>query len=571
MITMRNAKMKRSLKCIVLPMLAIGLCGGVHAAKTPTTKQERLYNGIELAIDPRDRTDMTGFGRDPLPVPYLANPPKVIPVDVGRQLFVDDFLIAETTFTRTWHKAVKDNRSPVMKPETALELGTKSGHCPMAAPFSGGVWYDGRDKLFKAWYCAGWFDGTAYATSTDGITWTRPNLKAVPGTNLVVPPKGVRDSAAVVLDPDVMDGNRFKMLIWSRPQGGELFVSSNGTDWSAPVVWGSTGDRSTIFYNPFRRVWVYSIRSGWHARSREYAESVDFLAGASLANRVKWLRADKLDLPADCFFYAFPERKGNVFRPALYNLDAVAYESLMLGAFTIMTGPENNHCEKEGVPKMTELHLGFSRDGFHFSRPDDRTPFIPGARAAGAWDRAYLHSNAAICLVMGDELWFHYTGFAGDPARRHEKSAAKNGMYANASMGLARLRRDGFASMDSGAAGGTLTTRPIRFATGDRLFLNLKSAPTGTCEVEVLDDAGRSLKSQILTGVDSTCVEVKWPTDTPALAELKGQPIRLRFTTKDTALYAFWFSGSNGASRGYLAGGAPGHATLRDLEGCCAK
>ena len=26
-----------------------------------------------------------------LPVPYLNNPPSVIPIDTGRQLFVDDF------------------------------------------------------------------------------------------------------------------------------------------------------------------------------------------------------------------------------------------------------------------------------------------------------------------------------------------------------------------------------------------------------------------------------------------------------------------------------------------------
>ncbi len=534
--------------------------------------RECLPNGILLPSDPRARTDMTAYKSRPLPVPYLVHPPEVIPVDVGRQLFIDDFLIAETTLTRTWHKAVKDVRSPVLKPETKTELGTKTRRCPMAAPFSGGVWYDGTDGLFKAWYCAGWFYGTAYAFSTNGIDWIRPNLNAVPGTNLIIPVKGVRDSAAVVLDPDATDGNRFKMLVWSRPQGGELFVSANGMDWSPPTRWiGHTGDRSTIFYNPFRKVWVSSIRSNWHNRSREYAESTNFLDGAKLENRVKWMRADELDLKAETFFYAFPERRGKPFNPALYNLDAVAYESLMLGVFTIMTGPENNFCEKEGVPKMTELHLAFSRDGFHFSRSADRTPFIPGACVAGAWDRAYLHSNAAVCLVVGDELWFYYTGFAGDPARKHEKSAAKNGMYANASMGIARLRRDGFASMDSDATGGTLTTRPIRFSQGDRLFLNLKSAPEGTCAVEVLDATGKALQkpltSRILKGVDSTCVEVTWRGDAAALANLKNKPIRLRFKTKDAALYAFWFSDASGASRGYLAGGSPGHATLRDMEG----
>lgn len=551
---MRDVK----LFCLSL-LLSVMVCQGLNAA-------EVLYNGIVLPSHPKERTDMSRYGSEPLPVPYLTNPPAVIPVDLGRQLFVDDFLIEKTSMARHWHKAKKDPRNPVMKPESDLERGVANGHTPMAAPFSGGVWYDGQDRLFKMWYCAGWFDGTAYAYSTNGLDWVRPNLPVVPGSNRVIPPKGVRDSAAVILDPDAADGKRFKMLVWARPQGGELFVSDDGLSWSAPVVWGKTGDRSTIFYNPFRKVWVYSIRSGWHHRSREYAESGDFLAGAGLKNRVKWLRADRLDLPAESFFYAFPDRKGPVFTPALYNLDAVAYESLMLGVFTIMTGPENNFCEKEGLPKMTELHLGFSRDGYHFSRPDDRTPFIPGGRVAGAWDRAYLHSNAAVCLVVGDELWFYYTGFAGDPTRT-QRDAAKNGMYAWASTGIARLRRDGFASMECGPSGGELTTRPIRFTRGDRLFINLQSEQ-GECRVLPLDEKGNRIPgvdaSEPLR-CDQTCAEVAWR-DRATIARLRGKIIRLRFIAKNTALYAFWFGGSSGASHGYLAGGAPGYATLRDEE-----
>lgn len=179
---------------------------------------ETLYNGVTLPRDSRDRTDMTAYRTYPLPVPYLDHPPAVIPVDVGRQLFVDDFLVQETSMTRTWHKPQKDARNPVMKPETDLEKGRLSGRGrpteAMAAPFSGGVWYDGTDGLFKCWYCAGWFDGTGYAYSKDGFGWIRPELKAVPGTNRVVPPtvvdgtRSYRDSAAVVMDPDETGGTR---------------------------------------------------------------------------------------------------------------------------------------------------------------------------------------------------------------------------------------------------------------------------------------------------------------------------------------------------------------------------
>jgi len=528
---------------------------------------ETLYNGIRLESDPRDRSDMTAYRDYPLPVPYLDHPPAVIPVDVGRQLFIDDYLIAETTMTRAWHKAQKDPRNPVMVPTTPLEKGELSGFDqptePMAAPFSGGVWFDGSDNLYKCWYCAGWFDGTGYAYSKDGYDWIRPNLSAVPGTNRVVPPAVIegkrsrRDSAAVILDPDRTGGSRFKMLIWSRPQGGELFVSDNGTDWSASTLWASTGDRSTIFYNPFRKVWVYSIRSGWHARSREYAESPDFLGGAALENRVKWLRADCRDQPETSWIYSEPTNFTTDARAAsLYNFDAVAYESLMLGAFTLMTGADNTDCSDRDHPKMTEIHLGFSRDGFHFSRAEDRSPFIAASRKAGSWDRGYLHSNAALCLVDGDELRFYYTGFAGKTGEYANRS--HNGIYSNASMGIARLRRDGFASMDAGSCGGMLTTRPITFTRGDRLFVNA-NAGGGSLKVEVLDEKGRTLslskdwtgnatKAQLLDGISTYA----------------GRPIRLRFTAKDAQLYAFWFSDASGRSRGYLAGGSPQHVTLRD-------
>ena len=45
-------------------------------------------------------------------VPYLKDPPKVIPIDIGRQLFVDDFLIAKMAgLKRTFHLATLSGRA----------------------------------------------------------------------------------------------------------------------------------------------------------------------------------------------------------------------------------------------------------------------------------------------------------------------------------------------------------------------------------------------------------------------------------------------------------------------------
>ena len=74
------------------------------ANKATGPKPEKLYNGIELpdVWPPRFRDPASDA---PLPVPYLAHPPKVIPIDIGRQLFVDDFLIEKTTLKRVFHQA----------------------------------------------------------------------------------------------------------------------------------------------------------------------------------------------------------------------------------------------------------------------------------------------------------------------------------------------------------------------------------------------------------------------------------------------------------------------------------
>ena len=57
----------------------------------PAFAGERLYNGIVLpdAWPPRHFSTLT---REPQPVPYLRDRPATVPIDVGRQLFVDDFL-----------------------------------------------------------------------------------------------------------------------------------------------------------------------------------------------------------------------------------------------------------------------------------------------------------------------------------------------------------------------------------------------------------------------------------------------------------------------------------------------
>jgi len=534
-------------------LLVFLLVKAVEAAESGET----LYNGIMLPPPwPPQPTEWPH--PEPVTPPYLVSPPAVIPIDVGRQLFVDDFLIEETTLQRTFHLAEYYADNPILRPDRRWE--SKDGLAEAMA-FSDGVWFDPKDKLFKIWYVSGRESCTCLATSKDGIHWEKPALDVEPPTSIVL--RRARDSATVWLDLDEKDPQqRFKLILFAmdaveRNKPLEFRHSPDGIHWS-PVI-ASNGypaqsiymDRTTMFYNPFRQRWVLSLRD-WDegpqrtARCRYYVETPDLARlGALWQDRStlsKWASADRLDrLPGASF-------------AQLYNLDAVAYESLLLGAFSINTA---NGDPSTGRPKINQVKLGYSRDGFHWHRPDRRV-FLPVSENTNAWNWGNVQSVGGVCLVVGDRLHFYVSGRTGGTN----------------SVGLAFLRRDGFASMDAGAGEGTLTTRPVRF-TGKHLFVNLDN-PQGELRVEVLNQAGQVLApftARACTPVTAnrTLQMVRWK-DVKDLSALGSEPVRFRFRLKNGHLYAFWVSQEpSGGSRGYLAAGGPGYSGNRDLGSSASR
>src|SRR5262245_27081611 len=414
--------------------------------------------------------------------------------------------------------------------------------------FSDGVWYDPKDRLFKMWYMGGLTRATCYATSPDGIRWDKPALDVKPGTNIVQAEP--RDSATVWLDHEEKDAKRrFKMArSWRLNEGWglHLYVSADGIHWGDPVTTsGPCGDRTTIFYNPFRKVWVYSLRGddGAMGRVRQYWEHADLITGANwkAGEPLPWIGADRLD----------PPRADLKTQPQLYNLDAVAYESLLLGLFSIWRGQPRDRA------KPNEVCLGFSRDGYHWHRPDRRA-FLPVSERPGDWNWGNGQSAGGGCRAVWDQLYFYVSGRGGI---RGEPTSGV------CTTGLGVLRRDGFASMDGGKEGGTLTTRPVRFR-GRHLFVNL-DAPDGELRAEVLGRDGQVIAPFTRAGCgpargDRTRLAVRWQ-GAADLAKLAGQPVRFRFTLANGRLYAFWVSPEEtGASHGYVAAGGPGFSGPTD-------
>jgi hypothetical protein len=369
---------------------------------------ETLYNGIVM---PQEWPPyLKELPADPVTPFYIASPPPVILIDVGRQLFVDDFLIKKTTLTRSLHRPEYYPGNPLIK---------------QGMPLSSGVWFDPKDGLFKAWYIGG---GVRYATSTDGIHWDLPKLSIVtPDTNLVLDANNGADT--VWLDLEEKDpARRFKMFqSATRDEKNRMWMrfSADGIHWSDLIrKSGSQGDRSSAFYNPFRKVWVFSRRQGWGTpRFRRYWEVRDLVNGPYWENIDQplciWTGADSQD----------PVRPDyvKITQCQLYNLDAVAYESLMLGGFAIWRGhPVYRN-------KLNDLCVGFSRDGWSWSRPD-RRPFCPISESYTDWNWVNVQSAGGFCAVMGDQLYFYVSG---------RRSWEQN-------MGMAVLRRDGFVSMSAG-------------------------------------------------------------------------------------------------------------------------
>ena len=89
-----------------------------------TAHQETLYNGIRLPAAWPPRYPAEDF-RTPLTPPYLAEIPQVIPIDRGRQLLVDDFLISDSTLKRSYHRASLHPEKP--GPEAGDRPGDERG------------------------------------------------------------------------------------------------------------------------------------------------------------------------------------------------------------------------------------------------------------------------------------------------------------------------------------------------------------------------------------------------------------------------------------------------------------
>jgi hypothetical protein len=126
------------------------------------------------------------------------------------------------------------------------------------------------------------------------------------------------------------------------------------------------------------------------------------------------------------------------------------------------------------------------------------------------------------------------------------------GRLREAAVGLAKLRLDGFASIDAAFDIATLTTHPLRFV-GSRLVLNIEPSVKGRgavdeetlLQVELADEHGRPFPGFAFTDSDNLQqgglrVSAAWKGN-PDVGSIAGKAAKIRFRYKNAKLYSFKF------------------------------
>jgi len=439
-----------------------------------------------------------------------------------------------------------DSRIVASRENAALRVGKVVKHAanplfaeehPWEARFDNlyaNVLYDEAEKLYKCWYSPFIVDkavsgtprarrgtisymqarrtlkdgrrrvmGVCYATSADGLRWTKPRMDVHEfggeKSNLVaVGPHG----AGVLKDArEKNPKRRYKMFFKGR--GMSVAFSPDGLHWSEPRpcprinVAGDT--HNNAFWAPDLGRYVGITRTwGGRPRVRQVArtESGDFL---------KWTKAEVVlqGLQPHLQVYAMP-----VFR----------YAEVYLGLAMIFRSKEDRtHCE-----------LTWSADTLKWHRIDPNAPLIANSKTKGEYDWGCVYA-AAYPVFRENQIRLYYGASNG-----------KHTDWRDGFLALATLRPDGFAGYEpeDRDRAALVHTKPV-LCNGRRLAVSA-DAQGGSVRVGVLDVPGCGLADCKPITADVTDGVVKWAGGGD-LAALKGKPIRLAFRLRSARLYAFRF------------------------------
>lgn len=448
-------------------------------------------------------------------------------------LLVDDYpLAAKTNVARTYHPLQKHAGNPVLAPQFPWEQLNYVYGTVLPNEAGGGyrMWYQSlrtNDPCLAA-------STQLYATSTNGINWQKPALDQVnwcgsTSNNLYF--HGFMTSVMQTPnDPD--PARRYKFMTFENGawSGG---WSANGVDVVAapnnPVFTAGSDSGQTCF-DPRTEEYRCYVKNSWLDTNGLRRRAV---ALAATTNFTNWPASASLVLwpdPVDDRWSTNP-----IQRTHFYGLSAFAYESGYLG-FLWIHRATNLLGDLPGYQVGTiHVELVSSHDGVNWTREEGNRPPMLALGGAGTWDGGMVFTARAP-VVEGGTVKVWYGGFKNV----HDTSLNAQ----TAAIGLATLRKDGFASLDAAGTTGAVLTKSIVNAKG-QLHVNFQA--TGSLKVEVLDEnnaavPGYSQADCVPLSGDSVDQAVAWAGN----PELPVSPtrLRLRFILQNASVYSFMAGGA---------------------------
>ncbi|MDP4267973.1 MAG: hypothetical protein Q8880_11130, partial [Bacteroidota bacterium] len=419
-----------------------------------------------------------------------------------KYLFVDDTWIKSSyAVNREVYQPEKVKENPLIIADKEWEGGV---NCFGTVIYDEGkyrMWYqvynakEKKDPRFKY--------TVAYAESNDGIHWVKPELGIFDyngkKSNIVLLSYGASDlySPAVIKDSKASDPQkRYKMLYWDSmseenlkkdgsrfPKGkslpgwtaidGEGFFaaySPDGIHWTkygTQPVFTCACDASAVMQEndgTFKAFFKISTKDDRHFRVLGKAESKDF---------EKWTEPEVILEPD------WKDPHGTEF----YGISPFNYFGNKLGMIWMYNNSPSD--------KSMNVQLAAYNDTKGWQRAADRN-LIMSVGVSGMWDAGCIvpSSNPLISVNNHDkEILIYY----GGGTVRHDDHR-----YSEWSIGLAKIRLDGFASMSSKFFKGYFETNPV-YPEADKMFINADT-DHGFISIEVIDPAsGKVLgKSKII-------------------------------------------------------------------------
>jgi hypothetical protein len=425
-----------------------------------------------------------------------------------------------------------------------------------------GVLYDEDKGQFRMW------NGRHYFTGADGVHWDKPDLG--PKGNELFKEGG--DLRGFMYNPDLPeDEGRYKAVLeWrfneetQEPGGFYLYHSRDGLKWQRrPERWilqrttnlmkpsdfrpmgvGSprefqydgadhfqgrgVGDTSTFRYDTVLKRYVFDGKFGLYFTPEKIKELGLVMDHKPRLRLRTFSESEDLIHWSPPRFMMYPDRFDPPDRQ-IYAHVGFVYESMWIGIIQAM------RVQVTGW-KQVDLQLSYSRDGRHWLRPRQREPLIP-LGGADSWDADYSVACYTAPARVGEELFFYY-GSSRNPERDKDPEG-RWPLY----VGLAKLRRDGFASLNAGETPGWVLTRPLTFR-GKSLFVNADVAEGGWIKATVLSRdsqpvGGYALDDALPLAKDTTKGRMAWKSKEKLDPPGDGH-LRILFQLRNAKLYSFW-------------------------------